>query len=338
MATMPAARLVLKALRTRFVDERPFVLSHLLTARCNADCATCLWKMPADARVSELDTAQVARLYRDAADAGFRELVLWGGEPMVRLDVGPALQAARAVGLETTLITNGWWLAERAHEVLPHTGRLLVSIDAMGARHDTIRRCPGLFERLDRGLAAARAHYPRTRVVIITVLSRLSVDDLEAVAEYGAHLGVPVVFQAMNATDYGFADRTIATDELELDAAEWTRVAARLEALRRRGLPVRDSSAYLRRLGDRASAYRCHYKKVVLRVEPNGHVLDCTRTAIPLANVRTTKLSTLVGAPTYRDFIRRAEACNRCRDAGVIEASHMWEGHPGALWNALGTV
>jgi MoaA/NifB/PqqE/SkfB family radical SAM enzyme len=338
MATMPSARLVLKALRTRFWDERPFVLSHLLTARCNADCATCLWKMPADARVSELDAEQVEHLYHDAAAAGFRELVLWGGEPMVRPDAGTALRAARAAGLETTLITNGWWLEERAHEVLPHTSRLLVSVDGMGERHDATRRCPGLFERLDRGLAAARAHYPRTRVVILSVLSRLSVTELEGIAEYGARLGVPVVFQAMNGTDYGSADRAIAGAGLELDADEWARVAGRIEALRRRGLPVRDSSAYLRRLGDRAGAYRCHYKKVVLRVEPNGDVLDCTLTASPLGSVRTTRLSALVATAPYRDFVRRAEACNRCRDAGVIETSHMWEGHPGALWNALETI
>lgn len=44
---MLSARVVLKALRPRFVDQRPFILSHLLTARCNADCVTCLWKMPA---------------------------------------------------------------------------------------------------------------------------------------------------------------------------------------------------------------------------------------------------------------------------------------------------
>ena len=51
---MLSARVVLKALRPRFVDQRPFILSHLLTARCNADCVTCLWKMPAHSAVEEL--------------------------------------------------------------------------------------------------------------------------------------------------------------------------------------------------------------------------------------------------------------------------------------------
>ncbi len=73
---MLTARLIRKALRTRFVDHAPFILSHLLTGRCNADCATCLWKMPADARVDELTTDEVVALYRDAAAPGLQVVVI----------------------------------------------------------------------------------------------------------------------------------------------------------------------------------------------------------------------------------------------------------------------
>lgn len=335
---MAAAALLLKALRTRFIDTRPFILSHLITARCNANCATCLWKMPADARTSELDTDEVRALYREAAAAGFRALVLWGGEPMVRPDAGVALRAARELGLETTLITNGWWLDERADEVLPWTGRLLVSVDALGATHDDIRRCPGLFDRLDRGLARARARYPRTRVILLSVISRLNLAAIEAVADYGRAHGAQVVFQAMNLTDYGFADRTLDVAALELDASEGAEVAARIERLRAAGYPVRDSNAYLSRLGQKAFAYRCHYKKVVLRVEPGGDVLDCTKEAAPMASVRECRLSDFIATGAYRDFLERAERCNRCRDAGVIELSHMWEGRLEAIWSAMSAL
>ncbi len=133
-------RLALKALRTRFVDQRPFILSHLLTARCNADCQTCLWKMPASSRVDELSTEEVEALYREAAAAGFRALVMWGGEPMLRPDAGRLMRCAHELGLSTTLITNGWWLSERSNEVLPWTDRLLVSVDGPAAVHDEIRR------------------------------------------------------------------------------------------------------------------------------------------------------------------------------------------------------
>lgn len=335
---MRRAQLLLKGLRTRFVDQRPFILSHLLTARCNADCATCLWKMPADSRADEMSAEEIEALYRDAAQAGFLGLVLWGGEPTLRPDVGRVLAAAKRFGLNTTLITNGWWLDARGDEFLPAVDRLLVSVDAIGPLHDEIRRSQGLFERLDRGLVKVRRDYPDVRVLIMCVLSHLNEGELESVARYGREHGAQVLFQAMNVTDYGFADRALDLERLLLDAEAERRIARRIHALRREGYPVRDSGAYLRRLGGDAGAYRCHYKKVVLRVEPNGDVLDCTKTAFTLASTRDTSLGELTKGPIFADFVRRAEGCNRCRDAGVIETSHMWEGRVGALWNALATL
>ncbi len=335
---MLSARVVLKALRTRFVDQRPFILSHLLTARCNADCVTCLWKMPADAAVDELSIDEVQELYRDAAAAGFCFLVLWGGEPLVRPDAGEALRAARDVGLKTTLITNGWWLEQRADEVIPWVNRLLVSVDGIGERHDEIRRRSGLFNRLDAGLAYARRVYPDIVVVVNTVLSRLNADQLEGIAEYGRRYGARVSFQAMNVTDYGYAERGIDLEALQLGAEEEALIARQIASLRQRGYPVSDSNSYLARLGPDAGRYRCHFKKVCLRVEPNGYVLDCTQDAVALTNTRQKSVRALIGSSDFEEFLARAEVCNRCRDVGVVEISHMWDGRVEAIWSAIKTL
>jgi len=330
-----SARLVLRALQTRFVDHRPFILSHLVTARCNADCLTCLWKQPADARTEELNTEEVVTLYREAARAGFQVLVLWGGEPLLRRDTGTLVRAAAEAGLTTTMITNGWWLRERADEIMPWLHRIMVSVDGIGDRHDQIRRLPGLFRRLDAGLAYVRQRYPEVVVIINAVLSRLNADQLEAIATYGQRLGTHVTFHGMDTTDYGFALRTIDLDRVQLRAEEERNLAVRVGMLRKRGLPVRDSNSYLQKLGRERCDFRCHFKKVCLRVEPNGDVLDCTRKAVAIANVRTDALENLIGSPVFRDFQGRAESCHRCRDAAVVEVSHLWEGRVEAIWNAV---
>lgn len=335
---MLSTRLVVKALRTRFVDHRPFILSHLLTARCNADCLTCLWKQPADARADELATDEVVALYEDAARAGFQVLVLWGGEPLLRRDTGRVLRAAAEAGLSTTMITNGWWLRERADEVVPWLRRMMVSVDAIGERHDEVRRLPGLFERLDAGLTYVRRHYPDVVIIVNAVLSRLNADQLDAIAEYGARLGAHVTFQGMDTTDYGFATRTIDLPRVQLTPQEEGMLAARVAGLRRRGLPVRDSRSYLQKLGPAGCHFRCHFKKVCLRVEPNGDVLDCTEKGVAIGNLRRTHLRDLLASDAFADFQARAESCNRCRDAAVVELSHMWEGRAEAIWNAVRSI
>jgi len=332
---MLTVRLVRKALRTRFVDQAPFILSHLLTGRCNADCATCLWKMSADARVDELTTEEVVSLYRDAAAAGFQVLVLWGGEPLLRSDTGAVLRAAREAGMATTMITNGWWLESRADEVAPWLNRLMVSVDAIGARHDEIRRSPGLFDRLELGLARVRKVYPDVDIIINGVLSRLNADQVEAIAEFGNHYGAHVTFQGMDVSDYGHAERSLDLAHVQLTPDEEAKVAARIIQLRHSGYPVRDSNSYLARLGRDTGRYKCHFKKVCMRVEPNGDVLDCVEDGVALANVREVALGDLMRRRQFRDFQRRAEACNRCRDAAPIEVSHIWEGRIEAIWNAV---
>lgn len=329
------ARMAMKALKTRFVDHRPFILSHLLTSRCNADCRTCLWRAPHDAPTDELDLDEIRALYRDAGAAGFNALVVWGGEPLLRPDLAYVLAAGRAARMRTTLITNGWWLEERADELMPHVERLMVSVDALGAAHDEARRRPGLFARMERGLRAVRAAHPGVFVIVNVVLSRLNVDHIEELAEFGRAHGDLVSFQAMNETEYGHVERAIDVEALRLTPEEERRIAAQLADLRSRGHRLSDSDAYLARLGAAPGSYRCHFKKVCLRVEPNGDVLDCTARALPIANVRTTPVADIAGSPAYRDFTKRAEACSRCRDFGVVEISHLWEGRPGSLVNAL---
>jgi MoaA/NifB/PqqE/SkfB family radical SAM enzyme len=327
--------MALRALRTRFIDQRPFILSHLITSRCNADCMTCLWKAPPDAAVDELSVDQVTTLYEDAGKAGFMALVLWGGEPLLRPDVGELLGVAQSAGMRTTVITNGWHLENQAAKIGPHTDRLMVSVDTIGETHDRSRGLPGLFERLDSGIKRIHTDHPDVFVILNVVLSRLNVGQLEQIAEYGKEHADLLSFQAMNEIEYGHVKRTIDGDSLRLTREEEQESAEILVDLRGRGYPLGISAAYLALLRSGNWSYNCHFKKVCLRVESNGDVLDCTARARALANVRELPLGEISGGELYNEFTRRAEACSICRDFGTVELSHLWEGRPSALWNSV---
>ncbi|MEE8550263.1 MAG: hypothetical protein V3T08_03310 [Gemmatimonadota bacterium] len=72
-------------------------------------------------------------------------------------------------------------------------------------------------------------------MVVNTVLSRLNADQLQGIAEYGKRHGARVSFQAMNVTDYGYAERGINLETLQLDAEEKARIARQIVSLCRRG-------------------------------------------------------------------------------------------------------
>jgi hypothetical protein len=73
--------------------------------------------------------------------------------------------------------------------------------------------------------------------------------------------------------------------------------------------------------------YKCHYKKIVMRVEPNGEVIDCLNRE-SLFNVKGIDLLKAIGSKRYIRFIQGAEDCNLCKDAGVMDLSFLWEMRP----------
>ena len=180
-----------RSARTRFVARlvtarlrgRPHTLSHLVTARCNGSCRTCLWRDP---ERGELDTPEVEWLYREAGRAGFAQVVVWGGEPLLRQDLPELLLAARRAGLLTTLITNGWFLGERWRELRGRVDALILSLDDVGPAHDALRGLPGLYERLEAFVAAVRADPLRPTLLVNTVLSSLNRGALARVAPVAA--------------------------------------------------------------------------------------------------------------------------------------------------------
>ena len=172
------ARLAARLVRARS-RRCPHTLSHLTTSRCNARCATCLWR---DATSGEADTETVAWLYRAAGRAGLVQLVVWGGEPLLRDDLGALLRVAKKSGLYVTLITNGWLVRERWSELRGSVDVLILSVDEVGSRHDDMRGLPGLYGRMDEFALSLSGDRKAPTLLINTVLSRQNVDVLPRVA------------------------------------------------------------------------------------------------------------------------------------------------------------
>ena len=86
---------------------QPLALIAEVTHRCPLHCVYCSNPTELTARAEELTTAEWARVFREAAEAGVLQLDLTGGEPLARPDLVGLIAAARTVGLYTNLISSG---------------------------------------------------------------------------------------------------------------------------------------------------------------------------------------------------------------------------------------
>jgi len=306
-----------------------------VTTRCNGGCRTCLWRDP---RLTELDTETVRWLYDEAGRAGLAQLVVWGGEPLLRQDLPELLLAARRAGLLTTLITNGWFLGERWHELRGLVDALILSLDDVGPAHDTLRGLPSLYERLEAFVDAVRADPLRPTLLVNTVLSSLNRGALARVAPVAARWHAGLYFCPMETGMVTSAGVASPLADLALPAEELRAAARTAAGLKSDGLPILASWPYLELLArdPELRDYRCRAPRARLTVGADGGVRDCSRSDRPLADVRELRaagepLARVFGLPGYRRMLERSDSCTKCNNPDVIELSWLWDLRPAML-------
>lgn len=128
----------------------------------------------------------------DAYAAGYRQLAVSGGEPLMYGELRALLSHARKLGMTTTMTTNGMLAtARRWTPLAPLVDFLAVSIDGLPAEHDEIRGQAGAFDKTVRHLDVIRAS--GTPFGFIFTLTQHNVDSLEFVVRLAAQTGARAV-------------------------------------------------------------------------------------------------------------------------------------------------
>jgi radical SAM protein with 4Fe4S-binding SPASM domain len=135
---------------------QPTFLIYQVTTACNSKCRMCgIWKTKPE---NELLLREFEHLLSDPFMSKIKWVNLTGGEPFIRRDLVQLVKALkdRCPELELVAIpTNGFLtrkVVDTVKELLDLPGRKIlinvnVSIDAIGAKHDEIRRTPDGFTK-----------------------------------------------------------------------------------------------------------------------------------------------------------------------------------------------
>jgi MoaA/NifB/PqqE/SkfB family radical SAM enzyme len=237
------ARFIRTLLASRLGRRGPFFLSHLITGRCNCKCPTCIWR---DNEADELETSMIERLYRGAKDEGFVANTIWGGEPLLRQDLGQLCRSSRENGMITIVITNGLLLPDRAHEIGKEVHCIIVSLDYPESKgHDSFRGMPGLFARAVEGIEVLKRINSPKKIIINCLLHRGNENMIGQMVALARSLGVSLwVCPAKEGVsrETGEANKeALASRESE------QQVARELLGLKKKGYPINNSRAYLQR-------------------------------------------------------------------------------------------
>ena len=203
-------------------------------SRCNCRCIMCdIWKRESS---DQMKVADLDRHRASLRSLGVRQVVLTGGEPLLHSDLGALCSFFRAEGIRLTLLTTGLLLHKRAHEVAACFDDVIVSIDGPPEIHDAVRRVPGGFALVTKGIAAVRAQQPRMRISCRTTVQKANYRHLRATVAAARSAGFDAIsFLAADLTSAAFNRPLIwpgeRQNEIALTATEATALACEIEQL-----------------------------------------------------------------------------------------------------------
>lgn len=195
------------------------------TRLCNLACAHCYSSSGPSAR-QQLSPELLLGCLDDAVKLGYRQLAVSGGEPLLYAPLAELLAGARALGMLTSVTSNGMLATSRRwFPLAPLIDVVAISIDGRPQEHDAIRCRNGAYLRTVANLEVVRAS--GVQFGFIFTLTQNNLDSLDFVVRLAARHGARSV-QVHPLTLDGRAAGSLEharPDEIEL-------IAALLEAFR----------------------------------------------------------------------------------------------------------
>ena len=215
----------LKSLRRLFSKQRiPVTGSINLTHRCNLNCVHCyLGERNSEIRSpdAELNTEQWLTIIDQVTDAGCLNLLLSGGEVLLRPDFNTIYKKAITSGLLVTIFTNGTLLNEKSLSLFADLPPQYVEISLYGATaqsYESITGIKGSFEQCIQGIQGL--YDKRLRFKLKTMVLSQNQNELQQIRNIAEQYEVkfrmdPAIFPCLDGNktplDYR-VDPTIAVE------------------------------------------------------------------------------------------------------------------------------
>jgi MoaA/NifB/PqqE/SkfB family radical SAM enzyme len=289
-----------------------------------------IWK---DTTQSEITAEELARHLADIESLGVQWVVFSGGEPLMHSDLFRLSDMLRSRGIRVTLLSTGLLLNRYAQKIATGIDDVIVSFDGPPHIHDQIRRVPGAFAQLERGVLAIHNLDPKFPISARCTVQRLNHSSVSETARLAWRIGLKSIsFLAADLTSDAFnrpqpweafrqAQIALTLEEAwalqrEFDVlnAEWEGsgfVAENAEKL------ARITDHFRAQLGlSRPQAPRCNAPWVSAVVDSNGAVRPCFFHA-PIGSLKSQSLMQVLNGFEAQHFrasldVETNPICARC--------------------------
>lgn len=309
-----------QAIAVRFMRRRtPLNVVLSVTNRCVASCAYCA--IP-ERQTKELTTGEIFGLIDQIAAMGCQRFGIWGGEPLLRDDIGEIAAYAGDKGLFVTLDSNGLLLPQKPF-VLRHLDHLVLSLDGPREAHER-NRGSGSFDKV---MAAVETAAGRVPLWTITVLTKNNLDSIDFILEKAREYGFLATFQLLHHNDLMGKGHASLLPSPE----EYRKVIRKIIDEKKKGAPIVSSMKYLYHLlawpdysvpvSARAiRGARCWAGRLYCNVDTDGSVYPCS-----LLVGKTQALNSReVGFKRAFSHLQEQDTCASCTASCFTEYNYLY--------------
>jgi len=285
-----------------------------VTFKCNAKCIMCdIWKRESG--------REVEPSFYQRVPSSLHEVNITGGEPFLREDLPEIIEVIhkRCDSPRIVISSNGLLPKKieksmnRIKKVDPRIA-VRISIDAVGKKHDEIRRVPGAFGKAMESLKVLRQGGVRDLGIALTIMDR-NVSEIKKVYDLANEMGVEFSISAVTSSPIYFGkkeqfrsgDNGMLRDQLD------GLVGSELGYWSRRRL-ARAYFAYTlwEYLDTGKRPLRCDAGENFFYLDPHGNVYGCDILDLRIGNLKKQTFQDLWWSERAEDFRSVAGKCQNC--------------------------
>jgi AdoMet-dependent heme synthase len=189
----PGIRKTASVAARSLVHGRPHHAQWLITRKCNYRCVGCnVWK---EQDQNELSTEEIKKGMDILHKTGIFELVISGGDPLLREDIGEILDYASKLFV-VTVCDNGS-MAVKKMDLLRNMDFVAISIDSLSEeKNDYIKSVPGAWKKAVE--AVDKLHSAGIKVSVTPTISQMNLNEIVDITNHFTGKGIPVWYCLYN--------------------------------------------------------------------------------------------------------------------------------------------
>jgi MoaA/NifB/PqqE/SkfB family radical SAM enzyme len=183
MTLEKAASIMVRSL----IPNRPYHVQWMVTRKCNYHCKGCdVWR---EQDVRELSAEEIKRGLDILKELGVVEIVISGGNPLLRDDIGEIIEYASRFFV-TTVYDNGSMAAEKI-DAVRNADFVAISIDSLDPRkNDYIKGVNGAWKKAMQ--TVEKLHSEGISVTVTPTISQFNLYEIIDFTNYFLQKGIPL--------------------------------------------------------------------------------------------------------------------------------------------------